>query len=116
MTTFTNKHFTNQMRSDVKPDMSDMTSFHKSYNVALTNDVYLDRYTPALSSKTLIYHQERITPGPNRYGTRLIRYVDPTVHYSPAGMDMRNSTKQTGLSFTYPMKVHYPQNVSFILG
>ena len=116
MTAVSNKHFSNQMRSDVQADMSEMTSFHKSYNVALTNEKYLQRYTPALSSKTLVYHQERITPGPNRYGTRLIRYVDPTVHYSPAGMSGINSTRATGLSFTYPTKVHYPQNVSFILG
>lgn len=116
MTLSTNAHFTNQMRSDKKPDMSEMTSFHKSYNVELTRDRYVDRYTPALSSKTLVYHQERINPGPNRFGTRLIRYVDPTVHYSPAGIDMRNSTKQTGLSFTYPTKVHYPQNTNFVLG
>lgn len=116
MTTFTNTHFTNQMRSDKQPDMSEMTSIFKSYNNALTNDRYLERYTPALSSRTLVHPQERITEGPNRFGTRLIRYVDPIVHYSPAGIDMRNSMRATGEAFTYPTKVHYPQNTTFILG
>lgn len=112
----TNSHFSSQYRLNVQPDMSDMTSFYKSYNAELNKQRFLERYTPALSSRTLIYDQERITPPPNRYGTRMIRYIDNTVHYSPAGMDMRNSTRATGSSFTKPFNVSYPQNSTFILG
>jgi hypothetical protein len=109
-----NTHKTSDQRLNVRPNMSDMTSFDNSYNVALTRERYSQRYAPALSSKTLIYDQARIGPPPTRYGTRFIRYVDPTVRYSPAGMDMRNSMKATGLAFTKPTPVNYPQNVSFI--
>lgn len=112
-----NGHKSKEARYDVKPNMSEMLGFHNSYNVALTRERYLERYTPALSSKTLIYDQSRITPPLNRYGTRLIPYNDPTVIYRPAGMDGRNSTRQTGEPlFPQSPKVTFPQNVSFIRG
>lgn len=109
-----NSHKLKEHRLGVKPDMSANLSHYNSYNVELSKKRYLERYVPALSSKTLIYPQDRITPPPNRYGTRMIRFVDPTVYYRPAGMDGKNSTMATGSSFTYQKKVSYPQNVSFI--
>lgn len=112
----TNTHFSSQHRLGVQPNMSDVTSMFKSYNPLLTQQRDLERYTPALSSKTLIFDQSRVTEPLNYYGTRYIRYVDPTVKYHPAGMDGRNSTRATGEAFTKPMQKHYPQNVSFILG
>lgn len=112
----TNSHLSSQYRLNVQPNMSDVTSIYKSYNPELTNQRFMERYTPALSSKTLVYDQERVVSPPNRYGTRFIRYVDNTVRYSPAGMNMENSTRGTGSSFTKPFNVSYPQNSAFILG
>lgn len=112
-----NGHQSRDVRMNVQPNMSDVLSYHDNYNVALSRERYMDRYTPALSSKTLIYDQARVTSPPNRYGTRLIRYVDPTVIYRPAGMDGVNSTRQSGEPmFPQPHRVFYPQNTNFILG
>lgn len=110
-----NSHKTEEHRKGVKPNMSQMLSHNNSYNVELKNERYKARaYTPALSSKTLIYDQSRVIEPPNRYGHRFITYNDPTVRIRPAGMDGKNNTRATGNSFTYKKGVQYPQNVSFI--
>lgn len=110
-----NGHKHAEHRLGVKPDMSKTLSFYNSYNVELKNERDSARaYTPALSSKTLIYDQTRVIEPPNRYGHRFIRYIDPTVRHRPAGMDGQNNTRATGNAFTYKKGVVYPQNVSFI--
>ena len=109
-----NSHKLKEYRLGVKPDMSTMLSHYNSHSAEISKQRYLERYVPALSSKTLIYPQDRIISPPNRYGTRMIRFIDPTVHYRPAGIDGMNSTMATGSSFTYQKQVSYPQNVSFI--
>lgn len=108
-----NSHKSKAFLYDVKPNMSEMTNYNNSYNVALTKERYNSRYTPALSSKTLVYDQSRQTPLPVIFGTKFVRYIDPTVIHRPAGMDGINSTRMTGQPlFPQPQRgVYYPQNV-----
>jgi hypothetical protein len=95
---------------EVKPDMKEMIKY--PFNNKLTTERYLDAYTPGRSSTTLIYDQSRITAGPNRFGTRVIRPLDRVVISKPAGMDNVNSTKQLGKPlFENKYKVVYPQNL-----
>lgn len=108
----TNVNQFSQFRLGVKPDMSDVLSFEKSYNSRYTSLTDLQRgNVPALDSKTLIYDQSRIVSPTNYYGTRFIPFKDRTVRYNPAGLDNINSTRALGLSFTKPFKPQFPQNL-----
>lgn len=101
-----------QSRLGVKPDMSDVLSFDKSYNRQLTKVRDLERgNVPALSSKTLIYDQSRVVSPMNYYGTKFIDGTDSVYRHNPAGIDGRNSTRATGMAFTQPFKRQFPQNL-----
>lgn len=106
----TNASMSSQFRMGVKPNMSDVLSHKQSYNLQLKTMRDLERgNVPAIDSKTLIYDQSRIVSPTNYYGTRFIRYIDPTRKINPAGIDGRNSTRATGEAFTKPVKPQYPQ-------
>jgi hypothetical protein len=93
----TNAHTSDTHRYNIKPDVREMVSY--KYGKELTRERYMEGYTPGISSRSLIYDQSRIYPGPNRFGTRFIRYNDMTIKPRAAGMDGTNSTKQTGKPF-----------------
>ena len=112
----TNSHLTSDVRLDRKKDLSQILSYHNSYNVDLTRERDLNRYKTGYSDKTNIYDQSRVVEPLKNFGTRFIRYINPTVKYYPAGMDGINSTKATGMAFTKPVQKSYPQNTTFILG
>ena len=106
----TNANVFSQHRMDVKPNMSDWITSTIAYNSAFTKARDNERgNVPAIDSKTLIYDQSRIVSPTNYYGTRFIRYIDPTRKINPAGIDGRNSTRATGEAFTKPVKPQYPQ-------
>ncbi len=109
-----NSHKSKDTRYDTQPNMSAMLSHFNSHSREISKQRYAERYVPALSSKTLVHPQERITPPLNRLGTHMIRYIDPTVRHRPAGMDGVNNTRATGEPlFTEPHRVKYPQNLCF---
>lgn len=115
MTKTSNGHKSVNVRENVKPNLTDNLSYYKSNNVALTRARDKESYTPGISSKTWIYDQERIVPGLNRLGTRVIRYNDTPFIYRPAGMNGENNTRQRGEPLLKtPMRVMYPQNTTFI--
>jgi len=98
----TNAHFSTQYRLNVKPDYSDMLSYNNSYNVGLTRERDLSRYTTGYSDRTNIYDNARTVNPTNYFGKQFFKDYDRTPHYSPAGMNMVNSTVQTGKAFTKP--------------
>lgn len=111
-----NAHFSSQYRLDRKPDMSSQIAYGTSYNVALTRARDLDRYRTAYSSKTNIYDNSRTVSPANHFGTRLITPINQRQLFSPAGMDMVNSTVQSGAAFTKPFVRMFPQNSTFVRG
>ena len=111
-----NSHMATEFLLDRKPDMSSQIAHNSSYNVALTRERDLARYRTAYSSKTNIFDQSRVVAPSTYFGTRLITPINNTVRYSPAGMDMVNSTAMTGMSFNKPIKQTLPQKCTFIKG
>lgn len=108
----TNFNVFSQFRLGVKPDMSDVLSFEKSYNPKLTAMRDIQRgNVPAIDSKTLIYDQSRIVSPMNYYGTKFIENKDKPVKHNPAGIFNQNSTRSTGQSFTKPFIKAFPQNL-----
>lgn len=106
----TNANVFSQYRLGVKSDMSDRLKMTTNSQTQLKTVRDLERgNTPAISSKTLIYDQSRIVSPTNYYGTRFIRNIDPYYKINPAGIDGRNSTTQSGVSFTKPFVKAFPQ-------
>jgi hypothetical protein len=106
-----NAHHSLPFRLKAQPDLSVQFAHFDSYNVELTKMRDLARYTPALSSKTLIYDPTRIVSPANYFGVKFIEPCAEGQRFSPAGMDMVNSRKQTGLAFTKPFRKFFPQNL-----
>ena len=106
-----NTHFSAQYRLDAQPNLSSQFSHTRTYNYALEHSRDLDRYTPAISSKTNIYDQTRVVEPLNYFGLRFIKGDDTRQRFFPAGMDMVNSRPITGEAFTKPVVKHYPQNL-----
>lgn len=106
-----NAHHTLQHRLQVKNDLSEQLSHTHQYSYALTNARDQSRYYPALSSKLNIFDNSRTVSPLNYFGRRFIEPNDMTQHYSPAGMNMENSRRITGIAFTKPQKLFYPQNL-----
>jgi hypothetical protein len=97
-----NSHHPAEHRHQVKCDMSEQLAHFKSYNFALTKMRDLARYRTVYSSKLNIFDNSRTTSPTNYFGISHIHNIDRTQLFSPAGMDMQNSTVQTGLAFTKP--------------
>lgn len=97
--------------NDTKPNLSEQFNHKGSYNFALTQARYLERYTPAISSKLNIYDETRVVSPTNYLGIRFIKDDYVQRRYSPAGMDMTNSRKITGEAFTTPFPKMFPQNL-----
>ena len=111
-----NSHLSSDYRLERKPDMSQMTNYVDSYNVALTEQRHLDRYRTVFSSRLNIFDNARTVEPSNKFGVHHIPYISPRVRYSPAGMDMVNSREITGQSFTKPFVSKFPQNLNFTRG
>ena len=110
-----NSHRAVAFRLGQQPNLSFQVAQKNSYNRKLFQERDLARYRTVYSSKLHHFDQARVVQPSNRFGIKHIRNVDPYVRYSPAGMDMRNSTRQSGVSFTRPSRVRYAQNVGFAL-
>lgn len=111
MNSQTNAHFSAQYRLDAQPNLSSQFNHKGSHNFALTHARDLERYTPALSSKTNIYDQTRVVEPLNYFGLRFIQGDDTRQRFNPAGMNMENSRPITGQAFTKPVVKQYPQNI-----
>jgi hypothetical protein len=108
----TNFNVFGQYRNGVKPNMTDRLSMTYNNQTSITTQHDIKRgNVPAIDSKTLIFDQSRVVSPMNYFGTKFIRYVDPTRRINPAGIDGRNSTVITGLPFTKPFVKSFPQNL-----
>jgi hypothetical protein len=106
-----NAHHSKPFRLDAQPDLSVQFAHFDTYNIDLTQMRDLDRYKTAYSSKLNIYDPARIVSPANYFGVKFIEPNPEGQRFSPAGMDMVNSRKQTGSSFTKPFKKFFPQNL-----
>jgi hypothetical protein len=106
-----NASFSSQYRLDAQPNLSSQLGYDTSYNAVLTKERDLARYYTSLSSKNNIYDQSRIVSPLNYFGVRFIEGDDTRQRFSPAGMNMENSRKISGVGFTKPVVRHYPQNL-----
>jgi hypothetical protein len=103
-----NHHLAQDVVQDRKPNLSSQFSHYNTYNFQVTKERDLDRYRTAYSDRTNIFDNARTVSPANYFGIRHIKAIDPTVRYSPAGMDMINSTRATGQSFTKPFVKQFP--------
>jgi hypothetical protein len=106
-----NGHLTASYRADRKPDLSQQFAHYQTANFALTRERDLARYRTGYSDRTQIYDNSRTVEPSNYFGIKHITFNNPRVLYSPAGMDMVNSTAQTGAAFTKPWQRTFPQNL-----
>lgn len=106
-----NGHFSESYRLDRKPDLSQQFAHYQTANFAVTKERDLARYRTGFSDRTNIFDNARTVPNTNYFGIRHITFNDPRVRYSPAGMDMVNSTQQTGAAFTKTWRATFPQNL-----
>jgi hypothetical protein len=106
-----NLHYTPEFRFELEPDLRTAYAHYAQHNFAVTKARDLDRYKTAYSDRTNIFDNARTVEPSNYFGIKHANYIDPTPHYSPAGMDYVNSRVQTGNAFTKPFKKQFPANL-----